>query len=73
MHVSTTLALQVRFPLLHRKEIIFFDGRPRRTSLQHGMVFHEDADPKMIGHQRSSTLGPALSLCRRKFSTSKKV
>ena len=42
-----------------------------RTSLQHGMVFHEDADPKMIGHQRSSTHGPALF--RRKFSTSKKV
>ena len=44
-----------------------------RTSLQHGMVFHEDADPKMIGHQRSSTHGPALSPYRRTFSTSKKV
>ena len=44
-----------------------------RRSLQHGMVFHEDADPKMIGHQRSSTQGPALSPHRRKFSTSKKI
>ena len=57
LRVSTTLALQVRFPLLHRKEIIFFEGRPLRTFLQHGMVFHKDADQRMIGHQRSSTHG----------------
>ena len=56
------------------RAILFFDcWMLGRTSLQHGMVFHEDADPKMIGHQRSSMHGPALSPYRRKFSPSKKV
>ena len=43
-----------------------------RTSLPHGMVFRKDADPKMIGDQRSSAHGPARSPGRRKFSTSNK-
>ena len=39
MRVSTTLALQVRFPTLHRKEIIFFDGRPRVLSNARENIF----------------------------------
>ena len=69
VRVSTTLALQVRFPLLlHRKEkkrncllstVDHVDCQMQgRTSLPHGTVFYEDADPNMIGHQRSSTHGP---------------
>ena len=48
-------------------------GMPGRTSLPHSKVFDVDADPKMIGHQRSSTHGPALSPGWRKFSTSHKI
>ena len=68
-------------PLLHRKETVrlFFDGRPRRLSNARENIFAtwhghpRGADPKMIGHQRSSTHGPALSPGRRKFSTSNEI
>ena len=43
-----------------------------RTSLQHGMVFHEDADPKMIGRQRSSTHGPHFRRTGENFPQARK-